>query len=96
MVAGKSPFFFKKRASPTAQGANKHTIRWVDIFQTLISNGHRKADLACYTERQILLFYQSIQRQTLLDKANLAEAINLGFAGGKELSNYLKRLRSTE
>lgn len=35
----------------------------------------------------------SIQRQKNHAKADLIEAVNQGFGGGKELTNYLKKLR---
>ncbi|MFU8924896.1 hypothetical protein [Acinetobacter puyangensis] len=49
--------------------------------------------MAHYTERQLLLFFQAIQRQRNHYKADLIEAVNQGFGGGKELPKYLNKLR---
>ena len=92
MVERQQAFFFKKRTQKTSQ-AKQSSTRWADIFQALISNGHDKAALQRYTQRQLELFYASILRQNNHAKADLIEAVNQGFGGGPELSKYLKTLR---
>ena len=91
-MGSKQAFFFKKRTANTTQ-AKQSTARWADIFQALISNGHDKAALQRYTQRQLELFYATILRQKNHAKADLIEAVNQGFGGGPELSKYLKTLR---
>lgn len=64
------------------------------IVQTLIANGHDFKAIGGYTERQIELFYHTIVKSQHAQKADTIEAVNLGFNGGKETTQYLKELRN--
>ncbi|WP_049044397.1 hypothetical protein [Acinetobacter bereziniae] len=60
----------------------------------MIGAGHDLKEVKSkYTERQLILFYETIQKQKNHHYANTALAINLGFAGGDDLKNHLKNLR---
>ena len=60
----------------------------------MISAGHAQDEIKQkYTERQLLLYFYSIHRQKNHHYADVATAINLGFAGGEDLTKYLKNLR---
>lgn len=87
--------FFSTQCVQADTHDNTSTIRWSTIFNCLIANGHSKADLVRYTQRQIELFYKEIQREKNHAKADMIEAVNQGFGGGKELGNYLKKLRQS-
>lgn len=64
------------------------------IIQTLVANGHNFGAIGDYTERQIELFYHTIIKHQNAQKADTIEAVNLGFNGGKETTQYLKELRN--
>lgn len=65
------------------------------MIQTLIAHGHDFKAIGDYTERQIELFFGSIQRQQNAQKADTIEAVNLGFNGGKETTQYVKQLKNS-
>nr|DAN15559.1 MAG TPA: hypothetical protein [Caudoviricetes sp.] len=87
-------FFYEKRGASRPQKPNQKPIGWGVIIQTLIANGHHFGAIGGYTERQIELFYHTIVKSQHAQKADIIEAINLGFNGGKETTQYLKDLRN--
>lgn len=59
----------------------------------MINAGHSEVAVKKYTQRQIELYFQAVQREKNHHKADMIEAINLGFGGGKDLSQYINKLR---
>ncbi|WP_051225742.1 hypothetical protein [Moraxella caprae] len=64
------------------------------IIQTLVANGHHFGAIGGYTQRQIELFYHTIIKDKHAQKADTIEAVNLGFNGGSQTTQYLKDLRN--
>ena len=94
MVESQSTFF-STQCVPNSTHDESKVISWSSVFQCLYSNGHSPDKVARYTQRQIELFYKAIQHEKNHAKADMIEAVNQGFGGGKELGNYLKKLRQS-
>jgi hypothetical protein len=66
--------------------------RWRDVYATLLTHGHRLADIATYTARQIGLFYDAAKQVEADGSASRIRDVNHGFAGGKEASALIRKL----
>ena len=88
--------FFSSRCGSSAAQNTENTVRYSDVFQQLITAGHSLHDLQTnYTQRQIELYFSSVGRLKRQHKADMIEAINMGFGGGENISQHVKQLRST-
>ncbi|MBN6074306.1 hypothetical protein HYE60_09855 [Aggregatibacter actinomycetemcomitans] len=65
---------------------------WGEIVEFLVANGHQFRELADYTARQLLLFYEMALRRERLARAARTTDIAYGVNGGKDLKDYINTL----
>lgn len=66
------------------------------IHAVLIAAGHRRAELAGYTRRQIRLFFEEAERIRRNHRADLVRDVNAAMAGGEDATRYLLDLIGDE
>jgi hypothetical protein len=71
-------------------GKSEH---WSSVLQALIAHGHTLESIRGYTLRQVNLFHEAIGRLHSRERHARVVDINLGFAGGDEANDLLKKLK---
>ncbi|WKE65075.1 hypothetical protein PVT67_15640 [Gallaecimonas kandeliae] len=78
-----------QRTAPAAAGS----VRWRDIFATLIAAGHNPERIGHYTERQLKLHYDAACRRERHQRADHIVDTNAGTWGGDDVGKLLRELR---
>jgi hypothetical protein len=71
----------------------KKSEHWSSVMQALIAHGHTIDAIRTYTLRQVNLFHEAIGRLHSRERHARVVDINLGFAGGDEANDLLKKLK---
>lgn len=59
------------------------------IYAVLIAAGHRRAELAGYTRRQLRLFFEQAEKLRREHRADRVRDVNAAMAGGEDATRYL-------
>ncbi|MBT2775420.1 hypothetical protein, partial [Lysobacter sp. ISL-54] len=82
------------RAGGAGDAARGPGNDWPSVLATLIDHGFDWPWIERATSRQLSLFYRiAVQRERAL-RADRVEDINAGFAGGRDVTAFIQKLRN--
>jgi hypothetical protein len=94
------PFFRPSGRAPDRGTGQARSVRWGDLYCALVSAGFgTPGQLGRYTERQLRLFHQRFVAGADRRRADLIEAISMGYAGSRDgkahsaMQSFMKALR---